>query len=124
MMKILFAIIISITWGWNHEVEFPLVDIFLQWYDDSSPDLSDIFPAGTTEGVSAATVLAQHQTFAAFNKINYQGLETQLKPGQWYESPEEMGFGNDTMLSIRRNWRIPSMKLRDFAVISLSDWHF
>ena len=64
--------------------------------------MNDLFPSGHGAGVSSAIVLSQNQAFAIFTKINYEGLQTTLKPGRWCESPQAMGFPNDKLQSFRK----------------------
>ena len=49
-------------------------------------------------------MLSKNQKFLAFTKTNYKGLQQQLEPGKWYESPEAMNFPNDRMQSISKKW--------------------
>ena len=57
--------------------------------------MNDIFPPNRPGGVSSAIVLSKNEHFALFTKPNYQGIQGQLKAGQWYETPTAMGFPND-----------------------------
>ncbi|XP_074634256.1 gamma-crystallin D-like [Acropora palmata] len=72
------------------------------WYEESCANVYDIFPANSPGGVSSAIVLSKNQQFAIFTKPNYQGIQGQLKAGQWYETPTAMGFPNDKVQSVRK----------------------
>ena len=61
-----------------------------------------LFPANRPSGVSSAIVLSKNQQFAIFTKPNYQGMQGQLKAGQWYETATAMGFPNDKVQSVRK----------------------
>ncbi|XP_078370950.1 uncharacterized protein LOC144654630 [Oculina patagonica] len=73
-----------------------------QYYLESSPDVNNIFPSGLSGGVSSAIVLSVNENFMIFNKTNYEGLSGLLKAGMWYPTPENMGFPNDSLQSIRK----------------------
>ena len=74
----------------------------MQFYSESCANVNDLFPSGRGAGVSSTIVLSQNQAFAIFTKINYQGLQTTLKPGTWCDSPQAMGFPNDKLQSFRK----------------------
>lgn len=85
-------------------VLFKLFVIFLQYYLESSSDVNNIFPSGEVGGVSSAIVLSLNENFLIYSQINYDGLTGLLEAGKWYPTPEDMGFPNDTLQSIRKEW--------------------
>ncbi|XP_068688350.1 uncharacterized protein [Montipora foliosa] len=73
-----------------------------KWYEEYCADVNPDFQSGTGKGVSSAIVLSKNQSFDIFAKPNFQGLEQRLNPGQWYATPNAMGFPNDLMQSFRK----------------------
>lgn len=67
--------------------------------------MNSLFQSGSAGGVSSVIVLSKNQSFDIFTKINYEGLQTVLKPGMWCDTPQAMGFPNDKMQSFRKIWK-------------------
>ncbi|XP_078370949.1 uncharacterized protein LOC144654629 [Oculina patagonica] len=68
----------------------------------SLSDVNAIFPSGKIGGVSSAIILSQNQNFSIYSQVNYEGLTGLLKAGEWYPTPNDMGFPNDSLQSIRK----------------------
>ena len=74
-------------------------------------------------------MLSKNERFAAYTQTNFQGLQAQLAPGKWYESPEAMNFPNDRMQSLRKEWddqsdlalRLHFLPKKKFTA---KGWHF
>ncbi|XP_068688430.1 uncharacterized protein [Montipora capricornis] len=73
-----------------------------KWYEESCANVNPDFQSGTAKGVSSAIVLSKNESFDIFAKPNFQGLQQKLKPGQWYATPNAMGFPNDLLQSVRK----------------------
>ena len=78
------------------------------------------FQSGTAKGVSSAIVLSKNQSFDIFAKPNFQGLQQKLKPGQWYATPNAMGFPNDLLQSVRKIWKVHSASATAFILLGFS----
>ena len=91
------------TLTWSNWGLFLFV-ITLQWYEDSSSDITNSFPATNGPGVSSAILLSKAETWELCQGTAYGPPHFNLSGATKleYPLPDDLGGLNDAVRSLRR----------------------